>query len=300
MIMNKPGWLNKKIRLNDCLRMRRLLAGLRLHTVCQEALCPNIGECFSSGVATFLILGPVCTRGCRFCGVRTGDPLPPDPGEPDRVAEAVRRLSLRHVVVTSVTRDDLADGGAHLFARTVRRIRERSAQTTIEILIPDFQGNEAALSAVVRARPEVIAHNLESVPRLYLEVRAGADYQRSLEVLRFVKRRDGGIATKSGLMLGLGESSEEVKGLMRDLRGAGVDALTVGQYLAPSTAHLPVAEYIRPEQFEEYRDFALGLGFTQVMSAPYVRSSYRAAPEGLLTNHRVHRIIRPQIGSQPV
>lgn len=275
--MNRPSWLNKKIRLNDCVRMKQLLAGLCLHTVCQEALCPNIGECFGAGTATFLILGAVCTRSCAFCGVSKGRGVEsPDPQEPGRVAEAVDRLALKHVVITSVTRDDLADGGAGVFAETIGCIRRIRPSATIEVLIPDFQGDEQALSEVIGAQPEIIAHNMETVPRLYPAVRPGADYERSVRLLNVISQRAARSRSKSGLMLGLGESRGEVIQLMRDLRAAGVELLTIGQYLAPGSAHFPVVEYIRPDQFDEYRVLAEEIGFTQVMSAPYVRSSYRA------------------------
>ncbi len=247
-----------------------------LHTVCEEALCPNQGECFSRGTATFLILGDRCTRDCRFCSVAHGPEGPPDPGEPLRVAEAVREMGLRYVVITSVTRDDLEDGGADLFARTIEEIRRGGAGTLVEVLIPDFQGDGRALARVLEARPDVLNHNLETVPRLYPSVRPGALYRRSLELLERAGKWHPAIRTKSGLMLGLGESREEIEGTLRNLRAAGCSLLTLGQYLQPSRKHLPVHRFVPPEEFESWRETALHLGFSEVASGPFVRSSYRA------------------------
>ena len=274
--MKKPSWLRKKLDLKVCHTLKVLLRDLGLHTICEESGCPNISECFAWGTATFLILGDVCTRNCRFCAVKKGKPLPVDADEPRRVAEAVRRLDLRHVVVTSVTRDDLPDGGAAQFAQTVLSIREQMPNITIEVLIPDFQGNREAIQKVVEAGPDVIGHNVETVPRMYPEVRPKADYKRSLEVLRVVKELNNKIYTKSGLMLGLGEDEKEVMQVCQDLRAVGCDFLSLGQYLAPNLKAYPVKAYIHPDKFEAYKRDALSLGFLYVASGPYVRSSYLA------------------------
>ncbi len=274
---SKPAWLNKKISLKECYQTQTLLNDLNLNTVCQQASCPNIGECFSMGEATFLILGKICTRNCRFCGVEKGKPLGVDLDESQRIAEAVRRLNLRHVVITSVTRDDLPLGGAEIFVRTISSIRKKAATTTIEVLIPDFQLNFGAIKVVVDAKPEIINHNVETVPSLYDSIRPMAIYHRSLEILRIVKRVDSRIFTKSGLMLGLGEKEDEVLEVFYGLRQAGCDFLSIGQYLSPSLSHFPVKEYISPEKFIYYKERAVGLGFLHVKSAPYVRSSYLAS-----------------------
>lgn len=274
-IQRKPEWLRKKANPGDQAGMRRLLGELRLNTVCQQALCPNISECFSCGQATFLILGRNCTRLCSFCNLEKTAPLPPEGDEPERVAQAVSRLKLSHVVVTSPTRDDLPDGGAGAYAATVAAIRTASPATRIELLIPDLQGERASLALVAAARPDILAHNLETVPRLYM-IRSGADYRRSLEVLRICRELAPESRTKSGIMLGMGENVEEVLDLFRDLRGVDCDYLSIGQYLAPSRAHYPVQEYLAPERFDELRRVALELGFSHVESGPYVRSSYHA------------------------
>ncbi len=274
-ISRKPEWLQKKVRPGAHAHMDRLMGDLRLNTVCREACCPNITDCFSRKQATFLILGRACTRLCSFCSVIKEEPLPPDTGEPARVAEAVVRLALRHLVITSPTRDDLPDGGASLFAATVAAIRERSPATTVELLIPDFGGSRDPLAVVVAARPDILGHNVETVPRLYA-IRQGADYRRSLGVLALARELAPELNCKSGLMVGLGETEEEVLELFADLREAGCSFLSVGQYLAPSRAHAPVREFVRPEQFDRYRAQALALGFTHVESGPYVRSSYLA------------------------
>jgi len=253
----------------------RLLERLHLHTVCQGAKCPNMAECFGQGTATFMILGKVCTRNCRFCAVPGGTPLRPDADEPRHVAEAVAALDLRHAVVTSVTRDDLSDGGSSHFAKTIREIRGRST-AAIEVLTPDFQGREEDIARVVDARPDVFNHNVETVPRLYPAVRPQADYRRSLEVLRFAKSRCPEVVTKSGLMVGVGETRDEVIAVLKDLRGAGCDFVTIGQYLRPSRAHLEIERFVPPEEFRELADEARALGFGGVASAPFVRSSYHA------------------------
>ncbi len=275
--MNLPSWIRKKVPAPQSLReMKELLRSLRLHTVCEEAGCPNLGECFSQKTATFMILGDRCTRSCSFCGVKKENPTPPDPEEPRNIARAVEKLRLEYVVITSVTRDDLADGGASQFALTIKEIKERSDGIPIEVLVPDFNGSLAALGQIIEAGPHVLNHNLETLRRLYPEVRPGADYLHSLGLLREGKRLDPDIYTKSGLMLGLGETREEVAGVMRDLRGAGCDILTIGQYLRPSSQNIPVKEYIAPEKFREYEQIGKSLGFLAVASSPFVRSSYRA------------------------
>jgi lipoic acid synthetase len=275
-ITRKPEWLQKRINPGAHAEMERLLGDLRLHTVCQEAMCPNISECFRQRQATFLIMGRHCTRLCTFCNVTKETPLPLDPGEPARVAAAVVRLALSHVVVTSPTRDDLPDGGAAHYAATVAALHAAAPATAVELLIPDLQGCEASLATVVAAAPHILGHNVETVPRLY-GIRSGADYGRSLALLAAARRLAPGLATKSGLMLGLGETEAEILAVFRDLAAAGCTYLSVGQYLAPSRNHFPVQEFVPPERFERYREQALALGFRHVESAPYVRSSYHAA-----------------------
>ncbi|MFH0910554.1 MAG: lipoyl synthase [Planctomycetota bacterium] len=270
-----PPWLSKRVSARGGDAVRGLLSGLRLSTVCQGARCPNQHECFARGRAAFLIMGPRCTRACRFCAVPHGDPLPLDAEEPGRLAEAVAQLKLRHAVVTSVTRDDLPDGGAEHFARTIRAIRNASA-CTVEVLTPDFQGKRDALARVADAGPDLFNHNLETVPRLYAGVRPGADYRQSLGLFRFLHGQYPGLLLKSGLMLGLGETRAEVLDVARELAAAGCAVLTLGQYLSPSAEHLPVAEYLRPEAFVELGNAARALGFRHVASAPFVRSSYNA------------------------
>ena len=272
-----PPWLTKRLPTGgEAEKVRSMLADLELHTVCQSAHCPNIHECFSRRTATFMILGDRCTRRCRFCAVGKGAPTPVDPDEPARVAAAVKKLGLKHVVVTSVTRDDLTDGGASHFARTVEAVRNATG-ATVEVLTPDFQGNESAIRTVLDACPEVFNHNVETVPALYATVRPEADYRRSLDVLRFVGACDDGMLTKSGLMLGLGESRDEVLAVLADLREAGCDLLTLGQYLAPSKTHLDVTRFVPPEEFDELGVIARDLGFAAVASGPFVRSSHNAA-----------------------
>ena len=254
-----------------------LVRQLGLHTVCESAACPNIGECWNQRTATFMILGNVCTRRCGFCAVLKGPPLPVDYDEPKRVAEAVARLRLRHAVITSVNRDDRKDGGAELFALTIRAIRERVPECRVEVLVPDFQGSHAAVDLVLEARPDVFNHNVETVPRLYRQVRLGARYERSLDILAYARRRCPDLVTKSGLMLGLGETTEEVLAVMRDLAERDVNVLTLGQYLSPSPAHLPVARFVPPEEFAELTEAGRRMGFRRVIAGPLVRSSYHAA-----------------------
>lgn len=273
----RPDWLRVRVKAsNETEFIEKLLDRLELHTVCREANCPNRYECYAAGTATFMILGTDCTRNCRFCNVHKCAPGPVDPAEPQHVAAAVKEMKLKHVVITSVTRDDLPDGGANHFAETILKIRELTPRVTIEVLIPDFQGDRDALQKVVDARPEIINHNIETVPRLYPEVRAMANYDQSLELLQRVKEMDPKIITKSGVMVGLGESTAETEQTLRDLRAHDCELLTIGQYLAPSRAHYPVKEYVTPAQFEAYKKTAESLGFTAVASAPLVRSSYHA------------------------
>ena len=272
-----PPWLTQRAPDPSVLTdMKDLFDELSLHTVCESAHCPNQGECFSKGTATLLILGDICTRNCRFCAVEKGSPSALDPAEPQNVAQAVDRLGLRYVVITSVTRDDLPDGGAEHFAITVDAVKQSSPRTYIELLIPDFEGSTDALKRVVDSAPHVISHNIETVPRLYPEVRAKADYQRSLNLLGMIKSMNGRIMTKSGLMLGLGEHYDEVVMAMENLREVDCDILTLGQYLCPSAKHREVSEFIRPQIFEEYKALAVQMGFKAVASAPFVRSSFNA------------------------
>jgi len=278
--MRLPSWLTKKFSSGEAegiRNMEKLLKSLSLHTVCQEARCPNIGECFSRKTATFMILGNICTRNCRFCAVKKGTPLPPDPEEPENVAKAVDKLGLKYVVITSVTRDDLPDGGAHQFVRTINSIKKLCGERTlIEVLIPDFGGVMSSLRKVLEAKPLVLNHNLETVPRLYAKVRPQANYQRSIELLERCKKISPQIYTKSGLMVGLGEKMDEVIEVMKDLRSVNCDILTIGQYLRPTSKHLEVKEFIPPEIFSRYREIAYSLGFIYVASSPFVRSSYMA------------------------
>jgi lipoic acid synthetase len=274
----KPEWLNVRFPGGSTYRgLKRLVREERLHTVCEEAHCPNIGECWEQGTATVLLLGDVCTRACGFCAISTGRPEAVDSAEPERVARTVEQLGLRHAVLTSVTRDDLPDGGASIFAATIERIREASPGCAVEVLIPDLQGNWAALAAIMAARPEVLNHNLETVPRLYPRVRPRAVYERSLELLRRAKELAPGAITKSGVMVGLGETEAELLPVFADLRTSGVEVLTVGQYLRPSLWHLPIDRYYTPDQFAALRERALALGFSHVEAGPLVRSSYHAA-----------------------
>ncbi len=285
--MRKPEWLKKRIPpLSDLMKVRSVLEEMGLHTVCDEARCPNLGECFSQGTATFLILGDVCTRNCGFCAVKHGVPLPPSEEEPWKVALAVRNLNLQYVVITSVTRDDLPDGGAYHFARTIRSIHALNPKIKIEVLIPDFQGNPSSLEIVLSEGPEVINHNVETVARLYPRVRPQASFGRSMELLKRVKEWNERILTKSGFMVGLGETHEEVLALMRQLREIGCDFLTIGQYLQPRTDRLPVERYIPPEEFEEFKKIGEEIGFKAVASGPFVRSSFHAFR--MFESQRIH------------
>jgi lipoic acid synthetase len=272
-----PPWIRVRLAHNgDAAAVQQILESGRLNTVCQGAHCPNQHECYGRGTATFMILGDTCTRRCRFCAVGHGRPVPADDTEPARVAEAAARMALKHVVVTSVTRDDLPDGGAAFFAATIREIRQRLPQASIEVLIPDFKGALAPLHTVLEARPDVLNHNLETVRRLQFAIRPQADYERSLGVLRAAAQWRPAVKVKSGLMVGLGETDAEIEEALRDLRAAGVVFLTIGQYLAPSAAHAAVERYVTPDQFEVFGRLALEIGFAGVASAPLVRSSYRA------------------------
>ncbi len=275
--MPKPDWLRAKAPVGDNFHdLKKLARGLRLHTVCESAQCPNIGECWNHKTATFMLLGDICTRRCGFCAVPKGRPEPIDWDEPRRVAEAVATLGLKHAVVTSVNRDDDNIGGARVFAETIREIRELIPECRVEVLIPDFQGLEEPLKIVLEAQPDVLNHNTETVPRLYRTVRSGARYERTLTLLENAKKFSSGMVTKSGVMVGLGESTAELVEVFRDLGGRGVDILTVGQYLRPSRDHLPIARFYTPEEFRELRNEALRFGFRHVESGPLVRSSYHA------------------------
>lgn len=273
----KPPWLKQRFpagSLSD--KVSTLINKEKVHTVCQEARCPNIWECFSRKTATFMIMGDHCTRNCRFCAVAHGPNCFPDPEEPLKIAEMVQKLNLDYVVITSVTRDDLPDGGASFFVQTVKEIRQKVPHALVELLIPDFQGNKNALRSITEVRPDVLNHNIETVPRLYPTVRPEAIYWRSLDLLKQVVAFDSDIVTKSGLMLGLGELPEEIHNTLQDLLEAGCQLLTLGQYLRPTKAHLPVESYIPPKQFDNWRKTALEMGFTEVASGPFVRSSYHA------------------------
>jgi lipoyl synthase len=271
----KPDWLKVKIpKGKEYIGVRDVIDRSKLHTICTSGQCPNKEDCWGRGTATFMILGNICTRSCKFCAVATGRPLPADLEEPGRIAESVRHMKLRHCVITSVDRDDLEDGGAAIWAATIRAVKEMNPGVTIETLVPDFRGRKEFLQVVMDARPEVISHNLETVRRLTPQVRSAAIYARSLEVVGWIA--ESGIRSKSGIMLGLGETEEEVIEVMGDLRKVGCEVMTIGQYLQPTLKHLPVKEYIRPEQFEKYRIIGLEKGFRHVESGPLVRSSYYA------------------------
>ena len=285
-LQRKPSWIRAKAPTSEQVQqLKNTLRENNLHTVCEEAACPNLGECFSKGTATFMIMGDICTRRCPFCDVGHGRPNPLDPEEPVNVARTIRNMNLRYVVLTSVDRDDLRDGGAQHFVDCIRSTREHNPEIRIEILTPDFRGRmDLALDILGQAPPDVFNHNLESVPRLYRKIRPGADYAWSLTLLQRFKQRHPGVPTKSGLMLGLGEELDEVEQVLRDLREHGVDMLTLGQYLQPSRDHLPVERFVTPEEFKQLEQLAYSLGFDQVASGPMVRSSYHAdlQAEGLL------------------
>lgn len=273
----KPPWLRRRLPSGpDYEKVRTMIDRGKLHTVCQEANCPNQFECFSAHTATFLILGSTCTRHCTFCNIEGGEPGPVDFDEPRRVAEAAAKMNLRYVVVTSVTRDDLKDGGAGHFSATIQALREAIPGVEVEVLIPDFQGDRSALETVLAARPNVLNHNMETVRRRYSAVRPQADYDRSLELLARVPTIESTIPAKSGIMLGLGEAEEEIRQVINDIQGAGCRMLTIGQYLQPTAKHLPVVEFVSPEAFEKWRQFAFQVGFEKVASGPFVRSSYHA------------------------
>jgi lipoyl synthase len=276
--LDRPKWLRAPAPAgSNYHELKGLIERLRLHTVCESAACPNVGECWNQRTATFMILGNVCTRRCGFCAVQKGAPLPVDYDEPQRVAEAVAVMGLNFAVITSVNRDDREDGGAELFALVIRAIRNRIPGCGVEVLIPDFQGNHDAVEIVMEAAPDVLNHNTETVPRLYRQVRLGARYERSLDVLAYAKRIAPATPTKSGLMLGLGEKPEEVLEVMRDLRASHVDILTLGQYLRPSPKHLPIVRYVAPEEFDEFRRAGQEMGFSHIEAGPLVRSSYHAS-----------------------
>jgi len=272
-----PDWLKVRIGGGETyVQMKSLLREAKLHTICEEAKCPNIAECFGNGTAVFLILGDTCTRNCRYCYVHHGQPLPLNQNEPDDVAESAHQLGLSYVVVTSVTRDDLSDGGAQMFAKTVTEIKTRNPECTVEVLIPDFQGNKEALRTVIASHPAVINHNIEVVESLFPSIRPEGNYQMSLDVLRSIKLFDGQVKTKSGFMVGLGENDMQIQQTMRDLCAVGVDFLTIGQYLQPSKKHAPIKKYYAPAEFDMLKESALDMGFSHVESGPLVRSSYHA------------------------
>jgi len=274
----KPKWIRAKFPgTPEVAQLKALLRDAKLHTVCEEASCPNLGECFGNGTATFMIMGDICTRRCPFCDVAHGRPNPLDSNEPDNLAETVELMKLRYVVITSVDRDDLRDGGAGHFGDCIRAVRERSPGTRIEILTPDFRGRmDVAIKLMTEAPPDVFNHNLESIPRLYKRIRPGSDYQYSLDLLAEFKKAQPGVLTKSGLMLGLGEEIDEVKDVLRDLHAHSVDMITLGQYLQPTRHHLPVERYVHPDEFDDLAEFGDRLGFHHVASGPMVRSSYHA------------------------
>ena len=276
--MKKPPWLKKRLPpFQNLQKVKSILEEADLHTVCEEARCPNLGDCFCSGTATFLILGRVCTRNCGFCAVEHGISVPPDENEPRQVAQAIKKMGLRYVVITSVTRDDLPDGGASHFANTIQAIRAVDRGVKVEVLIPDFQGDLSSLITVLSEKPDVLNHNVETLPRLYPDVRPQADYKRSLDLLKRSKEFFPHILTKSGFMLGLGETQKEVLELLQNLREAGCDFLTIGQYLQPRQDRLPVIRFVPPEEFEEYKRIGERMGFKAVASGPFIRSSFHAS-----------------------
>ncbi|MFO7869992.1 MAG: lipoyl synthase [Kiritimatiellia bacterium] len=291
--LKKPEWLRAKIPTGpEYSRLRNIVDSLGLHTVCREAMCPNIGECWEHGHATLMILGDTCTRNCAFCGVGSGKPEKADPDEPRRAAEAIRRAGLQNVVLTSVTRDDMPDGGAAIWAETIRRVREISPDITVEVLVPDFRGSDEALGAVFEAEPDVFGHNLETVRSLYPAARPQADYDRSLDVIRAA--REYGLVTKTAVMLGLGETMEEVDGLMEDAAGAGCGIFYAGQYLQPTALHLPVSRYVTPEEFEGLKKSGLAKGLEVVVSGPLIRSSYYSEEQASYTAERAKAKIENQ------
>ena len=273
--VKKPKWLRVKLPVGKKYTdLRGLVDKYKLNTICTSGSCPNMGECWGEGTATFMILGNICTRSCGFCGVKTGRPETVEWDEPEKVARSIKLMSIKHAVLTSVDRDDLKDGGSIIWAETVNAVRRANPTTTLETLIPDFQGNEKQLDRIIKVAPEVVSHNMETVRRLTREVRIQAKYDRSLDVLKYLK--ENGMRTKSGIMLGLGEKEEEVIQTMKDLRGVGLDVITIGQYLQPTKKHLPLKEFITPEQFKKYETLGLEMGFMYVESGPLVRSSYKA------------------------
>jgi lipoic acid synthetase len=287
-IRKHPSWL--KVRFpggENYHELKKLVRGHQLHTVCESANCPNIGECWEKSTATFMILGNICTRRCAFCAVKTGRPQSYDRQEPQRVAEAVWTLKLRHAVITSVDRDDLPDEGSRVFAETIRLIRQRNPNTSVEVLIPDFKGSRANLDAVIEAYPDILAHNLDTIPRLYPKIKPKSSYPRSLELLAYVKQKDPAIKTKTGFMLGLGEELDEITQGMENVKGAQVDILTLGQYLRPSIKHAPLVRHYSPEEYAEFKQIGEARGIPHVESGPLVRSSYHAAEQlEILSNHR--------------
>ncbi len=287
--MRRPEWIKVRAPAGESYeRLKGLMRAKTLHTVCEEAMCPNIGECWGHGTATFLMMGDVCTRSCGFCDIKTGRPAPLDWDEPNRVAEAVKSMDLRHAVITSVNRDERSDGGAPIFALVIQRIREIHPGCSIEVLIPDFKGSREALKLVMDARPEILNHNVETAPRLFKKVQPQDRYEWAQATLSNAKQLDPEVLTKSGIMLGLGETIDEVRATMRDLRSWGVEILTLGQYLQPSRAHLPIERYYTPDEFADLKAFGLGIGFRWVESGPLVRSSYHAEQQvrALSTVHR--------------
>jgi len=277
-VKRHPDWLKVKIGGGESfVRMKSLLRNAKLHTICEEAKCPNIAECFGSGTAVFLILGDVCTRNCRYCNVRHGKPLPLNPSEPKDVAESVKKLGLKYTVITSVTRDDLDDGGASVFFETVKEVKRLNTNCKVEVLIPDFKGDVDSLRRVLDSNPDVVNHNIEVVQNLFSEIRSQGDYDTSLEILKNIKKINKNVKTKSGFMVGLGENKEQILKTMRDLRNAHVDYLTIGQYLQPTKNHVEIKKYYTPGEFDELKKMALNLGFEHVESGPLVRSSYHAA-----------------------
>jgi lipoic acid synthetase len=275
--LRRPEWIKVRAPSGETYEtLKTLMRAKTLHTVCEEAMCPNIGECWGSGTATFLMMGDVCTRTCGFCDIKHGRPAPLDWAEPERVAQAVKAMALRHAVITSVNRDERQDGGAPIFAMVIRRIREIHPGCSIEVLIPDFKGSQDALKIVMAARPEILNHNVETVPRLFKKVQPQDRYEWAAATLANAKRLDSDVLTKSGVMVGLGETMDEIKAVLRDLRAWGVDILTLGQYLQPSRKHLPIERYYTPDEFHELKDYALGIGFKWAECGPLVRSSYHA------------------------